>query len=105
MDYKQKMGTALGAYGGCESHVRLDAPGLSPLFCGFDTHARKNRGQFRRRAFTATNRSRIKSGTHYSLRNYLELRREQSPFFLRIGTKRNRAITLLHGGRSEYQES
>lgn len=34
----------------------LKRQGCPPLFCGFDTHTRKNWGQFRRRDFTATNR-------------------------------------------------
>ena len=93
MNDKQKMGTALGAYKCYKSHVDLNAQGLSPLFCGSDTHARKNWGQFRRLAFTARNRACMKSGIHYAPCHYLKLRREQSPFFLNL--KHHKTGTIL----------
>ena len=79
---KQKMGTALGAYKRYRLNTRPDAPGLSPLFCGFGTHDRKNRGQFRRPLFATTERDPMKSGTLYYRHQHTNSRREQSPFFL-----------------------
>jgi len=81
MNDKQKMGTALGAYKDYKSHVRLDAPGLSPLFCGFGTYVRKKSGTVPSPGLYGEEPPRMKSGPHYSLRQYVKLRREQSPFF------------------------
>ena len=78
---KQKMGTALGAYNGCQSPVRPDAPGLSPFFLRpLRTHQKK--------LGTVPSPSLYcKKWISYEIkrslfpRQYLKLRQEQSPFF------------------------
>ncbi len=91
---KQKMGTALGAWIRWGALETIEAPGLYPFFCGFDTHARKNWGQFRRLACEVTAYLHEKLHQYDYCSTYINSRREQSPFFLRFVNKAVKAGTV-----------